>query len=135
MENVFKTKFFKEMIQFASVGAVSTAIDYVLLNLAHQNFNASIYLATFIGFLGGSINGYLANNTWTFAHRNLPMGTRGLAQYSLVGLVGLGLTELIMHILAVRADINYNLAKLVAVFIVFFWNFLANRYWTFGIKK
>lgn len=123
-----------DLWRFAVVGLISTIIDIAALNIAYRLLHANLYLATFIGFLLGSINGYLLNNAWTYQRLRKRAHTFGLVKYTVIGLIGLGLTELIIDWLAVRSGVNYNLSKLVAVAVVFFWNFFGNRWWTFQEK-
>lgn len=121
----------RDLWRFAVVGLVSTIIDITALNLSYRSFHTSLYLAAFIGFLLGSINGYLLNNAWTYRRLDKRAGLLGLTKYTLISLVGLGLTEVIIDLLSVRSNLNYNVSKLVAVAVVFFWNFFGNRWWTF----
>lgn len=134
--NIFFTtdlarKGFKEIFKFALVGAVSTIIDFAILNLVLKFTSVTIAWSVFWGFIGGSTNGYFMNNAWTFGHRNLPTSAKNMTKYIIISAIGLGITELIIKELAVKALYNVNASKLVAVFIVFFWNFFANRFWTF----
>lgn len=123
--------FYRDLVLFGLVGVVSTVADIAVLNIFYIGFQTSIYVATLLGFLVGSVNGYLMNNQWTYQRLGKKAQLSALAQYSIVGAVGLGLTEIIMHLLTVQSGLNYNVSKLIAVLVVFFWNFFGNRYWTF----
>lgn len=118
-----------EGAKFAVVGAISTILDITFLNLAHF-LGASVPWATFIGYLVGTINGYYLNNRWTYQHLGGQFKWAALSKYALISAVGLGLTELIVNYLHFLSW-NLNAAKIVAVVLVFFWNFMANRFWTF----
>lgn len=131
MNKILKRKGVRELVKFAMVGFSSTVIDFSILNVCIKLLSFSIPFATFWGFIFGTTNGYFLNNHWTFKDRNKSANSRDLTKYATISAIGLGLTELIMHQLAVESNIHYNIAKLIAVFIVFFWNFFANRYWTF----
>lgn len=133
--NIINRKGVRELVKFALVGSTSTVIDFIILNICIKFLTLTIPFATFWGFIFGTINGYLLNNRWTFGDRNKSANSRDLIKYTIISAVGLGLTELIMHQLAVKSDLHYNLAKLIAVFIVFFWNFFINRAWTFKKKS
>lgn len=126
---------YRDLFKFGATGLASTVVDFGILNVAVQLFHINLLVATFLGFLGGSTNGYLMNNAWTYKRLGKQAKTKGLVQYSLVGLVGLLLTEWIVSLLSVHGSLNYNISKLIAVAIVFFWNFFGNRFWTFRDKS
>ena len=51
-----------------------------------------------------------------------------------VGIVGLGLTELLMWLLTGKAGIHYLVAKVITTVIVFVWNFSAKKLILFRSK-
>ena len=124
---------YRDIFRFALVGVVITVFDIVTLNAFYLYAHLTLYWATFFGFLVGSVSGYWLNNRWTYRRLNKKSNLAGLVQYTIIGAIGLIITELLMHQLAVRSGLNYNLSKLVAVAVVFFWNFFGNRYLTFNI--
>lgn len=117
------------------LGAISTFFDIAILNIFFRLVHTNIYIATLFGFLAGTAFGYPANNHWTYGRHNRKANVGGLVKCAIVGGMGLLFTEIIMSILNVKMGYHYNISKLVAVFIVFFWNFFANRYWTFRAPK
>lgn len=117
----------ERLIQFATVGALSTVIDVAVLNLA-EYAGLNDYLSTALGFMAGLTNGYLLNSRFVFRHGR----TSGNAlKYAVVNGIGLGLTELIVFILHGRLGLHLNPAKLMAVAVVFFWNYGMSRAWAF----
>ena len=124
----------REFIKFGVVGVVATAIDYAGLNLSLRA-SSPLYLAVFVGFASGAIVGYFLNNSWTYKHLGKNHNLQDLGKYVVIAAFALLWTELIMHYLSTVNSWNANLSKLVAVFIVFFWNFFVNRLWTFRDQK
>ncbi len=123
-----------EIIRYGIVGACSTALDYLFLNLSHRlmnNANDKLWLATAIGFAVGLVNGYYMNSRWTFKYKTKGKEAKTFSQFTIISLVGLGLTELIVLGFTNSGDLNKNIAKLIAVIIVFFWNYFGNKIWTF----
>ena len=51
-----------------------------------------------------------------------------------IGVVGLGLTELLVWLFAIKLDWHYLLAKIAAVTTVFIWNFSAKKLLLFRNK-
>ena len=54
--------------------------------------------------------------------------------FALIGISGLGLTELLMWLLAGKAGLHYLVSKIVTTVIVFFWNFAAKKILLFRSK-
>jgi len=127
--------FLREAITFAFIGAIGTVFDYLFLNLGVLVFRVGIYWATFMGFAAGTLNNYLLNQVWTYRHLGRRPNFKNLTQFTAVGAAGLGITEGIMHVFTQKLGYNYNFSKLIAVIIIFFWNFFVNRYWTFAKKE
>lgn len=132
--HITEKKIYRDIVVTGIVGAVAATIDIVTLNIFYQFTHVNIYLATFFGFLAGSVFGYPANNYWTYRRNNQKAHFAGLLKSVTVATVGLLLTEGLMYLLAVRLGYHYNIVKLIAIFTVFFWNFFGNRYWTFRIR-
>jgi putative flippase GtrA len=118
----------RSIVKFAGVGVVSTTSDLTLLKillLLHVN----VYLATALGFLLGLSVGFLMNGKYVFGTERTPAR---YAKYGLISLGGLLLTEIIIHLLHVDFEVTTAFrAKLVAVGVVFFWNYTWSRFWAF----
>lgn len=127
-----------EFIRYGMVGAVSTILDIVVLKSTYymmHNDVKNLWLATALGFIVGTFNGYYMNSRWTFKFNTKGKETVKFGQFAVISLVGLGLTELIVLNLSARASLDETLAKLIAVVIVFFWNYFGNKFWTFRKQK
>ena len=128
-----------EFIRYGLVGAVSTVLDYVFLNISAVlmgNRSDLLWLATAIGFCVGLVNGYYMNSRWTFKYNTRGQEAKKFSQFAIISLVGLGLTEVIVLYFANSLGLDKNIAKLIAVIIVFFWNYFGNKFWTFQkVKK
>ncbi len=85
------------------------------------------------------INNFTWNRLWTFGGGTSPNWRKQFAQFTLVSLIGLALNNLI--VLTLEAPLGtlfgqpawgYLPAKLLATALVVFWNYFANRKWTFS---
>jgi len=133
-----------QLIKFGIVGAVSTVIDMGLLNLLVY-LGLPYWASLAIGFAGGTVNGYYMNSRWTFGYNTEGREGVKFGQFAIISGVGLFLTELIgnyyvanydasLHILGYEIG-PQNVGKLIAVVLVFAWNYLGNRFWTFRSEK
>lgn len=121
----------KEMFKFGLVGLVGAVVDIGLLNLLHLKAGLSLYQSIFWAFVAAVVVNYLLNNFWTYRRLGLKFRASSLLKFGAISTVGLGVTEAIIHVLSVQNGVNYNAAKIIAIAVVFLWNFFANRYWTF----
>ncbi len=113
-------------MRFGVVGIGSTAIDFLVYN-ALLGGGLGVYLAGGLGFMAGFVNGYFWNSRAVFKKSS----PERAARYLLVSLGGLLLTELFLHFFHVQLGWSENVAKLGAVGIVFFWNYLLSSRWAF----
>lgn len=135
----------KRFVKFAIVGAMGTVTDLTVLNLLIQFFNFPLFAANTVSFSAAVIQNFFLNRRWTFPESRERKARNQLVQFGLVSVIGLGINQLVFlsvhHILdhfwidLAGADlgfvISYNFAKLFAIGVVLFWNFLANRLWTY----
>ena len=118
----------RPIVGFAAVGVLSTTLDIIVLQLA-LFAHAPIWLATAVGFSVGLANGYLLNSTFVFEKQRTGASW---FKYALISFGGLGITEVVVNLLSVWHPLLGALhAKAVAVFIVFFWNYVLSRFWAF----
>lgn len=151
--NFYQTnpKEFNRFIKFSIVGAVGAVIDFALLNLGlyvirnvlHWNLlaqfpiNGNLLLANTISVSTAILSNFIWNRLWTFPESRARKKRKQLPQFGIVNLVGLLINNLIVvgldALLAthIGEPWSYNLAKAIAIGIVLFWNFGANRLWTY----
>lgn len=138
----------RQLIKFAIVGASSTIINLVVLYLMLRLLHGHRYISTSVAFLVSVINGYHWNRTWTFKAAQAKALHTQFSQFVLVNLVGYGLDLLVIWLLSTPLEHQLRLleplwtapkiervavlaAQLVATALIVFWNFFANRLWTF----
>jgi putative flippase GtrA len=134
-------KEFQRFTRFLTVGAVGTFLDFSLLSLL-KALGLPTLIANSASFTAGVVNNFTWNRLWTFADAKQADWQRQLAQFILVSLVGLALNNAIILLLEVplgsllgQPDYGYLPAKVIATGVVVFWNYFANRYWTFRPER
>ncbi|MBM4427170.1 MAG: GtrA family protein [Chloroflexi bacterium] len=122
--------------RFLTVGAVGTLLDFSILTLLKLAGLPTLF-ANSISFTAGLLNNFTWNRLWTFGDALNPDWRKQFAQFTLVSLVGLILNNLIVLSLEgifslwIDAQWAYLPAKVIATGMVVFWNYFANRTWTF----
>lgn len=123
-----------QFIKFCLIGAMSFLIDAGIY-LVLTRFLAVYYLlAKIISFILAAINSYFFNRSWTFRSKN-PRIKQEFIKFLIVATIGLGLNSLIMFLTVSWLKLNDILGLIIATFIVMFWNFTANKIWTFKDKE
>ena len=141
----------RQFVKFGIVGASSTIINlvvlYLMLRLVHGN-SYDRYIDTTVAFLISVVNGYYWNKRWTFKQAQAKAVHEQFTQFVLVNLVGLCLDWLVIYLISVPLEhylhgleaawapdkierVAVLAAQLVATAAIVFWNFFANRLWTF----
>lgn len=131
------------LARFATVSALSTALDWSVLLLATQ-VGAPTWSALTLGVAAGMCNTYFWHSRWTFADSAPPSAAvtrQRFAQFALIGLLGWALS------LAIAAPLDATFAawvgsawsiwpaKALAAPPVVAWNYTANRFWVFAAPR
>jgi len=137
--NLYQTrpKELTRFVKFAIVGALGAIIDFGLLNLMKGHFGWPLLWANTLSVSVAIISNFVWNRLWTFPESRARKKRRQLPQFTLVNLVGLLVNNLI--VVGIDAVLvphigepwSYNIAKAIAIGVVLFWNFGANRFWTY----
>lgn len=130
----------KEMerfMRFLTVGAIGTVLDFSLLTLLKLAGMPTLF-ANSLSFLAGLTNNFTFNRLWTFGDVTQTNWKKQLLQFTTVSLVGLILNNIIVISLEGvlgsmlgQPEWGYLPAKVIATGVVVFWNYFANRMWTF----
>ncbi len=120
----------REFIKFGLVGSLSFVVDAGLYLVLTRKAGVFYLYAKLISFCVAAANSYLLNRRWTFRSRD-PNRVRQAAQFFAVASVGASLNAGIMYLLHGVAHLHDLMALVLTTGVVMFWNFLANRAWTF----
>ena len=141
-------------LKFCVVGIIGTAIDFGLLNLLYNVLGVHQVLANTVSVSAATVSNYTWSRFWVYPETRHQRGARKFVQFVIVSLVALALNTSILWgtdrwflgesgllgglvgPVAGWAGLEHsvfssNAAKVIATGIVLFWNFFANRMWTF----
>lgn len=135
----------KRFVKFALVGALGSITDILTLNLLVQLASLPLAVANTCSFIVALMQNFSLNRIWTFPESRERNARGQLARFAMVSLVGYGLNQLVFLSLhhfwesywmsyfgnELGFSASYNVAKLCAIGVVLFWNFTANRLWTY----
>ncbi len=145
---------FFEFLRYIVVGGIAFVVDFGSLYLSKEylfhNLSYGIYLSTAVGFILGLIVNYVLSLKFVFTQakdQGKGRDTKSFAIFAVIGIIGLGLTELGMYIgcdlLKPQLDsslsyigslVNYDLVKYgyllvkcIVTAVVLLWNYAGRK--------
>jgi putative flippase GtrA len=134
----------RRFIKFATVGFFGAVVDFSILNILVFLFGVPKEYANLVSVTCAIISNFIWNRLWTFPESQGDAFHTQFGQFALVNLVGLAINQTVFLLsdhyvfepmLLPHKTIPLNLAKACAIGVVLFWNFGANRVWTYGHIK
>jgi len=136
-------------LRFSVVGIIGAVVDFGVMNLLVKVFHTSLVLAGTISFIAAILSNFTWNHYWTYPDSRSKSTLKQLIQFAIVSVLGLVIRIPILYfgepamekLVAMfpfsfpifdNATIADNVTLAIAVAIVMFWNFFANRYWTYS---
>lgn len=123
--------------RFLTVGAIGTVLDFSLLTLFKLAGLPTLF-ANSLSFTAGLLNNFTWNRLWTFNDGSKTDWKKQFTRFTLISLLGLALNNIIvislegvLGNLLGQPEWGYLPAKVIATGVVVFWNYFANRMWTF----
>lgn len=134
--------------RFAVVGIIGAVIDFGIFNLLIAAFGILPVIASVCSFCTAVVSNFILNRYWTYPDSRSKKIQHQVIQFILVSVAGLGIrTPLFAGLepLLVRMFqpfslpsplsprfLGHNMALAIAIIVVMFWNFFANRFWTYA---
>jgi putative flippase GtrA len=144
VENKERVRFLK----FATVGAIGSVVDIVVMNLLTQLFHMRLVFAGTISLICAILCNFILNRFWTYPDSRSRHFLHQLSMFFLVNLIGIAFRVPILHFVEPpMASAFQNFAHLsgssaeiyaknatiaFAIGVVMIWNFFINRYWTYN---
>ena len=118
--------FLKQMIKYASAAMVGGVVDYGLLILLVEAAGMHYLLASLISLISAMIVQYVLNIRFVF-HTSDEHRIRKLMIYIIMGLIGLGLNQLIIYLVVSKVKYHYIVGKIAASAIGGIYNFFSRK--------
>lgn len=116
------------IIKFGITGLSGMVVDFGTTWLIREKLKWNQYFANTCGFTLAVINNYLINRYWTFESSQYWVPEFG--RFVLFSVIGLLLNNLLLFLFHEKAGIRFYFSKVMAIGVVFIWNFLTN--WLFN---
>lgn len=126
---------FIQLFRYLISGASAFLIDTGIMILLKETIGMHYLQASIIGFIVGVIYTYMLSISWIFDQRRVPNQWLELFYFSLIAIVGLGLTWFFMKFFTETLFTHYIVSKILTTIIVSLWNFIAKKILLFTNKK
>lgn len=129
------------------VGGMATVVDMLVMILFRELVHVPEGVAAVFGFIAGLAVNYIVSTYWVFAKAKVKNRLVDFIAFAVIGIIGLGLTQLIIEPFAtegmfgtgwfvqwqlfgglIPTDKYYIIGKVLAVVIVYMWNFFARKF-------
>lgn len=145
---ISNTKERSRFLRFAVVGIIGAIIDFGVFNILTSAFQTKAVLASVISFTLAVCSNFLWNRFWTYPDSRSKKLTHQVAQFVIISVIGLAIRTplfawlekwVIFEIESLRLSlpltptvIGHNLSLAMVIVVIMFWNFFANRFWTYA---
>ena len=117
-----------QLVRYGISGLGATLVDFTMLTVLTECFGERLLLLwTAIAFISGLAVTYLLSTNWVFSAHRFKSKAAEVSIFVIIGVIGLGLTELLMWLFATKIDLHYLISKIIAGTTVFIWNFNAKK--------
>lgn len=139
-----RTRFFR----FALVGMIGAGIDFAAFNLLVTFAQIPAVVASICSFSLAVASNFLLNRYWTYPDSRSKRIRHQVTQFGLVSVVGLiirtplfaAMQSLLIAVFSKMrlpgslspTFLGHNIGLGIAIIVVMFWNFFANRFWTYA---
>ena len=127
-----------QLARYSLVGGFAFIVDFGLFALCLYTFGWHYLLANLMGLTAGLTLNYALSIRWVFSDCKRRLEKRKLAEFSvfaIVGIIGVGINELLMLLLVDFFCIQEMASKMIAAIIVLLWNFCGRKLILFKERK
>lgn len=135
IQSIFKGKTNNPLVQlfrYTFVGGLAFLVDFGTLFSLTEFAHIHYLVSAGIAFVFGLTINYFLSVLWVFSHHAMKSRLLEFLLFAIIGLIGLGLTELLLWIFTDILVIHYLLSKIITTIIVYFWNFFVRKLMLFN---
>lgn len=120
-----------QLFRYLIVGFIAFGVDFATLYVMTSILEVHYLISNVFGFVFGLLTNYRLSIHWVFANRKMEDQKKEFIVFTVIGLIGLMINQLVMWGLTEHLALYYLYSKIVATGVVFLWNFFARRHIVF----
>jgi putative flippase GtrA len=119
-------------LKFGLVGVANTGLDVALFATLTYVAGVRPVPANIVSYSAGILLSFAVNRAWTFSDRQRQGGVSQLALFAAGSLAGLGMSTLVIALLA--GPCGPLIAKILSIGVTFVWNYVYSNFVVFKAK-
>lgn len=116
-----------QLFKYFFVGGIAYTVDFGSLYILTDIVKVHYLISAAIAFTLGLITNYTLSIFWVFSQRTVANKRLEFVIFTVIGMVGLGLNEVIIWFFTETVHFHYLVSKVFSTVVVFFWNFFARK--------
>lgn len=116
-----------QFMRYFGAALIGFGVDFGTLVALKELLGLHYLIAATGGFLAGLIVVFILSNRYVFGESKIKSNSVAFGLFTLIGLVGLLVLNVLMWFLTDMIHFNYIVSKVVATIFVYAWNFFARR--------
>jgi putative flippase GtrA len=124
-----------QFCRYTLVGGVALVVDFGALWLLKELAGWHYLWAAALAFILGVVTNYAISVTWVFGRRAVEDRRLEFVIFALLGVLGLGINELLMLTLTQIGGLHYLVSKGVSTGVTFVWNFGSRKALLFSLAR
>lgn len=125
----------REFRRYFLVGGLAFLVDGAVLAGMVELLGVHYLVGATAGFIVGAFVNYWLSVHWVFSERALSNQGLELGLFILIGLIGLGLNDVLMWLFTDWIGLYYLLSKIMSAALVFIYNFVVRRLLLFTARR
>tara|TARA_B100000900_G_scaffold304853_1_gene263479 strand:- start:304 stop:699 length:396 start_codon:yes stop_codon:yes gene_type:complete len=118
------------LFKFSIAGIAGVCTNFIFTVFFKEFLHLNKFLSNTLGIVIALILNFFINRNWTFSVTNQLLDFQ-LFKFSIIVLVSIILNHFIVYLFTSKINFNFYYSKLIAVAIVFIWNFVMHTIYTF----
>ena len=116
-----------QLFRYAFVGGFAFIVDFILLYILTEFAHLHSIISATIAFVAGLVVNYFISTQWIFRQSKLSNIVWEFIIYTIIGIIGLILNDLLLFIFTDYLHIHYMISKIITAVLVMGWNFVGRR--------
>lgn len=116
-----------QLFRYFFVGGAAFLVDFTTLFVLTDFFDIYYLISAAIAFILGLLANYILSVNWVFNRRTVENRKFEFGIFTVIGIVGLGLNEIVIWVFTDNFQMYYLYSKIISAVIILFWNFFARK--------
>ena len=134
LKKIFSAKtdnVFIQLVRYTIGGGLAFIVDFASLFALSEFLSIHYLISGALAFVLGALTNYILSVVWIFSKKALKNKGLEVGIFVLIGVIGLGLNEIVMWFFTEHMHMHYLVSKVISTVFVYLWNFAVRRYFFF----